>query len=99
MRPISSVLVLLASLVAALVTALVAAPGAHAWTWPAAGPVLRPFSLGADTYAGGQHRGVDIGARARQPGAALRRPARSRSSARSRRAAARSRSRPPTAMR
>jgi hypothetical protein len=62
MRPISSVLVLLASLVVALVTALVAAPGAHAWTWPAAGQVLRPFSLGADTYAGGQHRGVDIGA-------------------------------------
>ena len=63
----SSVLVLLASLVAALVTALVTAPGAHAWTWPAAGPVLRPFSLGADTYAGGQHRGVDIGAELGSP--------------------------------
>ena len=33
---------------------------ALAWTWPAAGPVLRPFTLGDDPYAGGQHRGVDI---------------------------------------
>ena len=58
MRRIIPVLVLLASLVASLV----AVPAAHAWAWPAAGPVLRPFSLGADTYAAGQHRGVDIGA-------------------------------------
>jgi Peptidase family M23 len=35
---------------------------ALAWTWPVDGPVLRPFNLGADPYAGGQHRGVDIGA-------------------------------------
>jgi hypothetical protein len=35
---------------------------ALAWTWPADGPVLRPFKLGDDPYAGGQHRGVDIGA-------------------------------------
>jgi len=54
MRRIFSVLVLLA--------ALAAAPAANAWTWPVAGPVLRPFSLGPDSYAGGQHRGVDIGA-------------------------------------
>lgn len=54
MRRILSVLVLLA--------ALAATPAAHAWVWPAAGPVLRPFSLGPDSYAGGQHRGVDIGA-------------------------------------
>jgi hypothetical protein len=45
-----------------LVLALVAAPAAAGWTWPVAGPVLRPFSLGPDPYAGGQHRGIDIGA-------------------------------------
>ena len=45
-----------------LALALVAAPAAAAWTWPVAGPVLRPFSFGSDPYAGGQHRGVDIGA-------------------------------------
>ena len=33
-----------------------------AWTWPAEGPVLRPFSVSSDPYAAGQHRGVDIGA-------------------------------------
>jgi len=36
---------------------------AHAWTWPVDGPVLRPFSFDhAHPYAGGQHRGVDLGA-------------------------------------
>jgi hypothetical protein len=35
---------------------------ALAWTWPVDGPVLRPFNLGGDPYAGGQHRGIDIGA-------------------------------------
>ena len=63
MRRILSLLVLLA--------ALAAAPAAHAWIWPAAGPVLRPFSLGPDAYAGGQHRGVDIGA---ELGSPVRRP-------------------------
>lgn len=38
------------------------APPALAWTWPADGPVLRPFVLGDDPYAGGQHRGADIAA-------------------------------------
>lgn len=39
------------------------APAAHAWTWPVDGPVLQPFSFDPnDPYAGGQHRGVDIGA-------------------------------------
>src|SRR5690242_13792322 len=38
-----------------------ALPGvAEAWTWPADGAVLRPFSLGSDPYAAGQHRGLDI---------------------------------------
>lgn len=46
----------------ALVMALVHAPAAMAWTWPVEGPVLRPFTLGDDPYAAGQHRGVDIGA-------------------------------------
>jgi hypothetical protein len=45
----------------AAVAALVFVPAAQAWTWPAAGPVLRPFLFGDDPYAGGQHRGVDIG--------------------------------------
>jgi hypothetical protein len=44
---------------------------ALAWTWPVDGPVLRPFELGADPYAGGQHRGVDIGS---PLGAAVRAP-------------------------
>src|SRR5215208_6617100 len=47
--------------VLAVLTALVFVPAAQAWTWPAGGPVLRPFVLGDDTYAGGQHRGVDVG--------------------------------------
>jgi Peptidase family M23 len=38
------------------------APPALAWTWPADGPVLRPFTLGDDPYAGGQHRGIDVAA-------------------------------------
>src|SRR5262245_64649228 len=35
---------------------------AKAWTWPVDGPVLRAFSFDrAHPYAGGQHRGLDIG--------------------------------------
>ncbi len=46
---------------------------ALAWTWPVDGPVLRPFAFEARTpYAGGQHRGIDIGA---PLGAAVRAPA------------------------
>jgi murein DD-endopeptidase MepM/ murein hydrolase activator NlpD len=40
--------------------ALVGAPGAFGWAWPADGPVLREFSLGDNPYAAGQHRGIDI---------------------------------------
>ncbi len=40
--------------------ALVFVPAAGAWTWPLDGPVLRPYSLGPDAYAAGQHRGVDV---------------------------------------
>src|SRR5437870_3500269 len=36
---------------------------ARAWTWPVDGPLLRPFVFDpAHPYAGGQHRGIDIGA-------------------------------------
>ena len=35
-----------------------------AWSWPATGAVLRPFVFGSDPYAGGQHRGIDVGAEA-----------------------------------
>jgi hypothetical protein len=52
--------------------ALVSAPAAPAWVWPVEGPVLTPFVLGDDPYAGGQHRGIDIGAAAE---AAVRAPA------------------------
>src|ERR687891_447959 len=45
----------------AAVAALVFVPGAQGWTWPAGGAVLRPFVFGDDPYAGGQHRGVDVG--------------------------------------
>jgi len=41
---------------------LLAVPAAGAWTWPVAGPVLAPFAFDhAHPYAGGQHRGIDIG--------------------------------------
>jgi Peptidase family M23 len=50
----------LAALSALLVLAV--PPVASGWTWPADGPVLRPFSFGTDPYAAGQHRGIDIGA-------------------------------------
>ena len=43
-----------------LFAALGMAPSAGAWTWPLDGDVLRPYSLGADAYAPGQHRGVDV---------------------------------------
>jgi Peptidase family M23 len=46
----------------ALLAFLVGAVPALAWTWPVEGPVLHHFALGSDPFAGGQHRGVDIGA-------------------------------------
>src|SRR5438094_2814303 len=33
------------------------------WVWPVVGRVITPFRNGGDPYAGGQHRGIDIGAR------------------------------------
>jgi hypothetical protein len=52
------------SIALSLVVLLLAAPAAHAGSWqrPVDGPVLRAFTLGADPYARGQHRGVDLGA-------------------------------------
>lgn len=45
---------------AAGLAALTLGSSAAAWSWPADGEVLRPFSLGGDAYAAGQHRGVDV---------------------------------------
>jgi hypothetical protein len=56
-----------------LTIALVFAPAAGAWTWPADGPVLQPFSFDrTQPYAAGQHRGLDIGG---DPGASVLAPA------------------------
>ena len=57
-------------LLAACVLAL--PPPAFAWTWPVEGEILRPFALGDDVYAAGQHRGIDIAA---GTGVAVRAPA------------------------
>ena len=62
----------LIALLPVLIAFQAGAPPALAWTWPVEGPVLRPFVLGDDPYAGGQHRGVDIAGSA---GAPVRSPA------------------------
>jgi Peptidase family M23 len=57
-------------LLAVLILAgLIQAPAAAGWSWPVDGPVVRPFVLGDDPYAAGQHRGIDIGA---APGTSVR---------------------------
>src|SRR3954451_8283009 len=58
MRPIAFTTALLSALL--LPTALARASGG--WTWPVQGQVLTQFHNGADPYAAGQHRGVDIAA-------------------------------------
>jgi Peptidase family M23 len=50
------------ALLPVLVALQVGVQPALAWTWPVDGPVLRPFVLGEDPYAAGQHRGIDVGA-------------------------------------
>src|SRR5438128_2065389 len=56
-----------------LIAMLATAPAAQAWSWPADGPVLAPFSFDpANPYAAGQHRGLDIGG---APSAPVRAPA------------------------
>jgi hypothetical protein len=62
----------LVALLPVLIALQAGVPPALAWTWPVDGPVLRPFVLGDDPYAAGQHRGIDIGAVA---GAPVRAPA------------------------
>lgn len=37
-------------------------PGGERWAWPLDGEVLNRFSYGAEPFAPGQHRGIDIGA-------------------------------------
>ena len=54
-------------LLPALLALQVGVSPALAWTWPAEGPVLQTFRLGADPYEGGQHRGVDVGGSAGTP--------------------------------
>src|SRR4051812_12215672 len=59
MRPIAL------AVAAAVLLGLLAAPPAAAspeWVWPVEGRVITPFRNGADPYAGGQHRGIDIAA-------------------------------------
>jgi hypothetical protein len=47
---------------------LVFVPPAHAsWSWPVQGEVITQYRNGADPYAGGQHRGIDIAAAAGTP--------------------------------
>src|SRR6266566_3615420 len=52
-----------------LVLFVLASPGrASAWTWPVDGPVLQAFAFDpAHPYAGGQHRGIEIGAATGDP--------------------------------
>jgi len=46
---------------AAVLAALLFVPCAGAWTWPAAGDVVQPFSFDpGHPYAAGQHRGIDV---------------------------------------
>lgn len=49
------------AVVSSALVALLLPGGAQAWIWPIEGPVLRPFVFGSDPYAGGQHRGIDVG--------------------------------------
>jgi len=55
MRRLVFITVLLASLAAP-------ASATGGWTWPVIGEVITPYRNGADPYAGGQHRGIDIAA-------------------------------------
>src|SRR5512134_1322113 len=62
-----------ARLTTALAVLALAAPAAAcAWTWPAAGEVLRGFDYGGGVYTASGHRGIDI---AGAPGSTVRAPA------------------------
>jgi len=56
-------LVLFVVTAVAALLALAASAAAGAWQRPLDGPVLRPFTVGPDRFAAGQHRGLDLGAR------------------------------------
>src|SRR5438876_7392509 len=48
---------------AAVLGMLVTASAAQAWTWPVVGAVVKGFAFDrSHPYAGGQHRGIDVGA-------------------------------------
>jgi Peptidase family M23 len=49
-------------LLPALLAFQVGVQPALAWTWPVDGPVLQTFNVDANPYAGGQHRGIELGA-------------------------------------
>lgn len=51
---------LLTPAVTAVTFFALASPAWAAWMWPLGGEVITPYSNGADPYASGQHRGVDI---------------------------------------
>jgi hypothetical protein len=52
------------AILAAGASLLGTAPAAAAdWTWPLRGEIVTPYRNGADPYAGGQHRGIDIAGR------------------------------------
>ena len=59
------------AIASSLLALLLAAPAARAESWrvPVDGSVLRAFTVGANPYARGQHRGVDLGA---SPGSRVR---------------------------
>ena len=69
--PIRAALAALAALLLTVAASLLvssqpvgAAPG---WAWPVEGEILTAYRNGDDPYAGGQHRGIDIGAEAGAP--------------------------------
>jgi hypothetical protein len=49
-------------LLPALLAFQVGVQPALAWTWPVDGPVLQTFNVDPNPYAGGQHRGIEVGA-------------------------------------
>ena len=64
-RSVASVRVFLPTILAALLAVFAAcasSAAARGWLRPVDGPVLRPFAVGPDRFAAGQHRGADLGA-------------------------------------
>lgn len=53
-----------AALTASVAVLLAADAAPAAWRWPVRGEVITPFAVGANRFAAGQHRGIDIAARA-----------------------------------